>query len=284
MADKEQEGHGSQGSAGHSGGGHSGGEGHSGGGGGGHGGGHEEGHEGAPEWLISFADNTALMMGFFVILLCLNMGPKGHANAGPSRTDKESDVKNEEAGSPSPQELDWVLSVRRAFNNPVNINSTNPKEQALVMRLRELQARRKPSDDAGVHGDEHKTQSIRESNYHNLYAYVPFDNESATVTEAGKQTVTEAADKLRGVKLIVEIRGHASAAEAYDRPDRAMQLSFDRALSVAHTLSDSGLDWRQLRLVPCGDNDRIRPLAYDRPGHAKNECVEVVVTDELLKD
>ena len=54
-------------------------EGHGGGShGGGHAaGGHEEGHEGAPEWLISFADNVALMMGFFVILLAMNMGPKG---------------------------------------------------------------------------------------------------------------------------------------------------------------------------------------------------------------
>lgn len=37
-------------------------KGHGGHGGHGHGGGHEE-HAGAPEWLISFADNVALLMG-----------------------------------------------------------------------------------------------------------------------------------------------------------------------------------------------------------------------------
>ena len=59
MSDHE-EGHDEKG---HGGGGHGGG-GH---GGGGHGGGHEE-HEGVPEWMVSFADNTALMMGLFGLI------------------------------------------------------------------------------------------------------------------------------------------------------------------------------------------------------------------------
>lgn len=52
--------------------------------GGGHGGGgHAEGeHEGAPEWLISFADMVMLIMGFFVIMLAMNMGPKTTAVQG----------------------------------------------------------------------------------------------------------------------------------------------------------------------------------------------------------
>src|SRR2546422_8382074 len=76
---------------------------------------HEE-HEGAPEWLISFADNTALMMGFFVILLAMNMkAPVAHSGIGSQ--DKNS--------GPSPNELDFVIALRDAFN-PIDLASDNP--------------------------------------------------------------------------------------------------------------------------------------------------------------
>jgi flagellar motor protein MotB len=273
MADKEHEAHGGEGAAAAHGGGH----------GGAHGGGSHEEHEGAPEWLISFADNTALMMGFFVILLGLNMGPKGSSAATPP---SKNDSKAAAESGQTAEMLDWALAIRAAFNNPVDANSTDPKDKVLAMRLREKLKRLagRQSEDPGLKGQENKTQSIRDTDYHNLYGYLPFDNNSATINPTAKQTLDEVAQKLKGMKLVVELRGHASAAEAYDRNDRAMRLSFDRALAVAGALSASGLDWRQLRLMPCGDNDRIRPLAYDRSGHAKNECVEVIVTNEVLAD
>src|SRR5437773_3233542 len=112
MADKEHEQ--KEGSHGHS------------GGGGHHGGGHEEAHEGAPEWLISFADNVALMMGFFVILLAMNMAKPtlgGIGGAAKNTTDS------------SPEMEDFAIEVRKAFNVPVDINSTNPNEAPLVRRL-----------------------------------------------------------------------------------------------------------------------------------------------------
>jgi flagellar motor protein MotB len=275
MADKEHDAHGGEAAAAHGGGG-----GH---GGGAHGGGSHEEHEGAPEWLISFADNTALMMGFFVILLGLNMGPKGTSSAAPA---PDASSKAAAESGQTAQQLDWALSVRAAFNNPVDIHSSDPRDKVLVMRLQEKLRRlaNRQSEDPGLKGQENKTQSVRDTDYHNLYGYLPFDNNAAAITPAAKQTLDEMVQKLKGMKLVIELRGHASAAEAYDRSDRAMRLSFDRALAVAAALSDAGVDWRQLRLIPCGDNDRIRPLAYDRPGHAKNECVEVIVTDEVLAE
>src|ERR1051325_10394638 len=99
--------------------------GHGGHGGGGHGGGgHEEHHEGAPEWLISFADNVALMMGFFVILLAMNMAHKTVGGGGKRGSGGGAD------------DIDFVLAIRQAFN-PIDMTSENPTEAPLRKRLRE---------------------------------------------------------------------------------------------------------------------------------------------------
>ena len=74
-----------------------------------HGGGHEEGHEGAPEWLISFADNVALMMGFFVILLAMNMKSPVASHTGVGSPDKDG-------GVPESQMLDFVIAMRDALD------------------------------------------------------------------------------------------------------------------------------------------------------------------------
>src|SRR5262245_29481834 len=116
---------------GHGGGGHR----HHHGGGGGHGDGE---HEGAPEWLISFADNVMLMMGLFVIMLAMNMAKVTTGGIGG---------EDEMGGAPSAEMADMILSIRQAFNNPVNINSTDPRDAALVKRLIERANRGKATEE-----------------------------------------------------------------------------------------------------------------------------------------
>src|SRR6516164_3872539 len=103
---------------------------HGGGGGhghGGHGGGHEE-HEGAPEWLISFADNVALMMGFFVILLAMNLKQPTAGGIGG---------KEQNGGKPTDSMLDFVIAMRKEFHNEIDLDSTNPAEEPFRRRIRQ---------------------------------------------------------------------------------------------------------------------------------------------------
>ncbi len=50
--------------------------------------------------------------------------------------------------------------------------------------------------------------------------------------------------------------------------------------AVAEALAAAGIDWKQLRLIACGDSERIIPRAEDAAGHARNQRVEVVATQQ----
>ncbi len=270
MADHEEKDHGS--GEGHGGGGH----GHGGGGGhGAHGGGGHEEHEGAPEWLISFADNVALMMGFFVILLAMNMKEPTTGGIGGKE-------KNPVPGN-TPAMLDAVISLREAFHSKVSPTSTDPKDAVLVRRLKQ---REKPGDvsSTGPEGNKQNVQSQRPSDYESPCAVIPFDDGSAEISADAREHLTDAAAQLVGQRYVVDVRGNVSAAEAAMTPDRGMELSFKRSLAVARVLEENGLKWRQLRIVAGGDSYRLTPRAADRAGHRSNQRTELYQTSDLMPD
>lgn len=252
---------------------HKGGHGH----GGGHaGGGHEGEHEGAPEWLISFADNVALLMGFFVIMLAMNMkaptgGGKGDGKAQP------------DMGGPSPAMLDTIIGIRAAFNNPISPNSNDPSEMPFVARLLARNNENEPQE-PGPHGKEHDVQSLRPSKYRGVCGTMSFPSGSSSLTAADRRTAHEVARRVRGLRFIIEVRGHVSAAEAAKSDDRGMSLAYARALAAAKAMESNGVKWSQMRLVACADNDRVNALAYNAAGHEPNQRVEILATDTVLPD
>src|SRR5262245_48977653 len=143
------------------------------------GGGHEEGHEGAPEWLISFADNVALIMGFFVILLAMNMGPKGATVNNTGEPGHEGVAR----------QADWVLALRNGFNSPIDMTSNNPEEEWLRKRIREKQIGRNDQD--GPHGRSDKLQAPRPTDYTRVTAAVLFDDRSSLLSQDSRQTLAE---------------------------------------------------------------------------------------------
>lgn len=271
MSDEHKEEHGG-GEGGHGGGGHGGG-GHGGGGHGGGGGSHEE-HEGAPEWLISFADNVALMMGFFVILLAMNMQKPATGGVGG-----EGKYPSEE---PTDAMKDFAIEMRSAFNSPVDVNSTNPAEQQLVQRLKERQKEGGQTRQHGVDGKNNSVQATKPSNWFSVVAFAYFVDFDATLTEEGKASMAQAALQLRGQRIMIEVRGHVSAVEAKDNKERAMRLAYDRAYAAAAELVENGVKWEQMRIVGCADNERDTPRADSVEGHRTNQRVQVVTTQEPM--
>jgi chemotaxis protein MotB len=255
------------------GGGHGGGHKKSGGHGGGHGGGHhEEGEGGCPEWMISFADNVALLMGFFVIMLAMSMSDQAKSSAAAAGS------QGEEAGEGALSDtyLDWVIGVREGFNNPVDMASKSAGDQVLIRRLRDRQ--REPLDPAeeGVRGQNHGVQSIRPSDYFTSGAKLPFERGSTAVSPDTIVATEQLAKKFRGLRGILEIRGHCSAAEANDQPDRGMRLSYERARAIAEVLNAGGIEWQRLRLTACADSERLTKVAQNENEHTANQRVEIV--------
>lgn len=266
MAEHEEEhGDGEDHGGGHGGGGH---------GGGGHGGGSHEEHEGAPEWLISFADNVALMMGFFVILLAMNMGPKADPKQGgePSET-------NAADGGPSARVLDMILSIREGFNNPPTTD--NPEDRLLIKRIVERNGGEATQD--GPKGRFQEVQASRPSDYRQVTAVVPFPENSGILNQSGRDIIRDASPKLRDQPWIIEIRGHASQFEAKRSLESAMRLSYDRAMAVARALVEVGVKKENFRVVACGDNDRLVAKTFEAESARTNQRVEIVITNESVQ-
>lgn len=254
---------------------HEGGGGHGGGGHGGHGGGgHAEGeHEGAPEWLISFADNVMLIMAFFVIMLAMNMGPKGT----PVQGGDPSEVENYER-----RQADFVIGIREAFNAPLDID--DPSLSAIVKRrlLERRESGRSMQPEEPGAGRE--SQSTIPTDRSSLGGLVAFDDNEEALSASGRQRVMDIAGRLKGTRFRIEVRGHASPSETMRREERGMALGYARAAAVAQALVAGGLKWEQLRVVSCGDHERQVQRTYDRDADRRNQRVEIIVTGETVSD
>lgn len=258
MADDKEHQHGEESHGGGHGGGH-------------HGGGHAEGeHEGAPEWLISFADNVMLIMAFFVIMLALNMGPKGHGS--PSGETNTNAVYRDRM-------LDFVIGVREGFNRKVRLDSTDPSDQPLIERLKR---RMGEAHEEGPEGDFDRVQAPRPTDYSSIGALVPFDDGSDLVSSSARALVLDVAQRTRDQRFIVEVRGHSSPSETFRSPERGLDLSYRRALAVARALVEDGLRWEQIRIGASSDGDRLVARTYSREEDRRNQRVEIILTNDTL--
>ena len=85
----------------------------------------------------------------------------------------------------------------------------------------------------GPDGDKHNVQAVRPSDFVNDGAVVAFAEGGTALSAEGARTIAQAAERMRGTKWIIEVRGHASAAETMRDKEKSMRLAFDRALVVA---------------------------------------------------
>ncbi len=250
-------------------------------GGHGHGGGSHEEHEGAPEWLISFADNLALMMGFFVILLAMNL--KVPTTGGIGGKEEQGGAPTNNSDEPSDEMLDMAIAIRAAFNNPVDPTSNDPHDAVLVKRLLDRVGPSNAIKD-GPRGRQHDVQSIRPTDFYAVCGEVSFADQSTELSEAQLDELKDVAKHIRGRRQVVEVRGHCSAWEGAQDQDTSMRLAFERAMAVAAALADEGVDWWHLRIMSSGHHDRVNAFPDDAGEDLRNARVEVILTQQTVPD
>ena len=184
-----------------------------------------------------------------------------------------------------PDGRDGLLQSRAPdrFNNPVDINSNDPADAALIERLKR-KAGKSETRVPGVEGHEQDVQSIRPSEYYAVSGSVAFAENSADLAGAAASMAREIAAKVRGMNLAVEVRGHVSSVEASRGPEYAMTLSSQRAMAVARALAAAGVDWWQMRLVLCADHDRADAYPTSREADGENARVEIILTDDVVPE
>lgn len=246
------------------------------GGGHGPGGGHEEEHEaGAPEWLISFADNVTLMMAFFAILLAMNL--KEPTTGGVGGVDKNPAASSAAA-------LDLSIAIRSAFNNPVSAGSQNPYDQALVRRLRDRSSGQSGSSTQdGPPGEFDQVQALAPTDYYTPSGIVHFALGSSELSAVAHDEIASIADEVRDLTYIIEVRGHASPFEVFRNEREGMYLSFERALKVADGLASQGIPWDNMHVVACSDGIPLADRARTRQEGERSQIVEVVTTGQTLQ-
>ena len=234
---------------------------------------HEEHEEG---WIVSFADNVLLMMGFFVILLAMNMGPKG---SGPEEEGEASAA----AAAPSDNMLDFAIAVREAFHNPVTMESTLAEDQPLIRRLKD-RANMGKTDQPGPNGGDKYTQTVRPTDWSGKAGYVEFADHSSELTQTERTLIAEMAKEAAGTRWMVEVRGHASKLESWGDVKKARELSYQRAWATGQELFQNGVRWEQIRLVASGDHAPVTPRARTASEHMTNQRAEILIMPEMLPD
>jgi outer membrane protein OmpA-like peptidoglycan-associated protein len=203
-------------------------------------------------------------------------------------------------GAPSPQNpqvteqedrlVETIGEIRAGFGYVPDPMSTDPVDRAMIRkRIRmagpgeEGTTKVKPD---GAEGTDPEVTNIRESKLAAVGGKALFQPGEATLTAEHMAVLNDIADKIRGTRFIVIVKGHASRDDFADRasPQKFMDISIRRAQAAADYLTSRNVSPDILRVQGCSYFEPIQQQAYTPEAQLTNRRAEVFSTDLTVRD
>lgn len=227
----------------------------------------DDGNE-VPQWVVTYGDLMSLLLCFFILLAAF------------------SELKQER------EYLDVVKSVKQAFGYEAGIGRSptdDPPENSLlqIYEERNLKSQQLHSDTHTPNAQQRstKTSYITEGTQFKLGGTVTFAPGSAALNEDARSLLRSAADKLRGTRFKVAVKGHAYGVEDLRNGDSLMDLSYKRAkAAIEFLVNECNVSSQILVPVPCADQEPSMPMPYAAATGAEHRRVQIIQTETHVEE
>jgi len=231
---------------------------------------------GAPEWMVTYGDMMTLLLCFFVMIVAM------------------SEIREDDE-----RYQDVVESMRKTFGYKGGIGSFPTRIPPDVSQLKRKQAT--AGENIKLHAGESaqrimrgrtfETKTVREGRRFVVGGITAFEPGGARLLPAGREQLALIAEKIRGLRHVIDVRGHTSKSPLADDSPYAdhLDLSWARARAVrdwlAGTAADQGrIDSCRLMVSGCGANQPVAAPAYSADDQVRNDRVEIVVTEAVVRE
>lgn len=233
--------------------------------------------EECPEWIFTLADLIMCMMGLFVILWVLKPGPKPE--------DKQKMTE---------EQIKVFAAIREAFKYEPDPQSQDPIDlQMLLNKLQKLKPHLGPGEGGetkikpdGAVGTDPEVTKIRDGKRAGVGGRLLFDVGGAEMSPDARRDLAQIADKIRGHRQIVYVKGHTALDDFKEdvTPQRQLDLSLRRAQVVADYLTTLKVSPDVIRVQGCSTYEPVVRRAYAEEQRRLNRRVEVEVTDTIVEE
>ncbi|MCC5822981.1 MAG: OmpA family protein [Phycisphaerales bacterium] len=223
-----------------------------------------------PEWVVTYGDLMSLLLTFFILLAAFSELKQ------PREYQKVLDAIKEALGVQGGM---GVSQVRDSTNNSmVNFFREKAKRDGDLRNTQE-------DIDPSVVGRQDKSAIIQEGALHAIGGSIIFEPGSADLSRTGREMLrNEVAPKIRGLRYITRVVGHAWGMEDRRQGYSHDELAFRRANAVTDFLvRECGVDAAILRTESAGDHEPMVLAAGPGQDDGVNRRVQIYQSGRTIE-